>query len=93
MPITDIVVTIKVDNVLNEAEIKTFTKNYINNLKVSGIWVVNELVGLLRQKFNIVASVDLDFPQRYASYVNQDIVKYVGVLNVKDVIVKPLLIR
>jgi hypothetical protein len=40
-----------------------------------------------------VASVDLDFPQRYASYVNQDIVKYVGVLNVKDVIVKPLLIR
>ena len=93
IPITDIVVTIKVDNVLNEAEIKTFTKNYINNLKVSGIWVVNELVGLLRQKFNIVASVDLDFPQRYASYVNQDIVKYVGVLNVKDVIVKPLLIR
>lgn len=92
IPITPLKIIIRASNILNPGELITFVKDYIRKLPIGGTWITNELVGLIKEKFNVVCVLEIYFGETYARKVSEDIIIYDGVLDVESVEVKPVLV-
>jgi len=92
IPITPVRIIVRASNIVNPSEISAFVTDYVQNLPVSGTWIVNELVGLIKERFNVVCIIEVYVGEQFARKLTEDIVIYDGVLDVESVEIKPVLI-